>query len=397
MRLQGTTESLELVTSSVAPIDVLIDWSESEIVASDISKAQTFSDEFAITTANTFTLVAAAAAAGLRRDITRINIRNKSNSLANQLTLQKDVSATNFEYFKVTIGVGETLQYTPVSGWSVIDASGMVRAMQVATAPVSGRPLEIFKIGATPEAVGTYYLMAKDSGFPGAWTINAPGMAGRTCDGTTAADAGALPIPNAATGANFLTGFQVGQLNVVGTPRLLDCLWFNSGAVVTTITAQTVGSVALPARDNNGSINGEGCMIGVYVSAATTNAAAIANMTITYTNSAGVAGRVATMAAFPATCAAGTLALFQLQAGDVGVRAVTDWTLGTSLLTGTVHLMVVRMLPSSPVLTANTAGLAAGVGPKGVRLYNGSCLFAAILCGAAGAATLYANGSVSEL
>ena len=66
-----------------------------------------------------------------------------------------------------------------------------------------------------------------------------------------------------------------------------DVLWVNSGLVVTTTTEQTFTTPTLPARDINGTTNGEGCMIALLFTAASTLAAAGSNLTVRYTNSKG--------------------------------------------------------------------------------------------------------------
>lgn len=259
------------------------------------------------------------------------------------------------------------------------------------TTGLSGGSIDLFKVGTAPEAAGVWYSFAKDSGFPGAWSPGTPGMAGRATSGTTAEDAGCLPIANAATGTNYLTEFGA-TCSVAGGPALYDVLWVNSGAVVITITAQTVASVTLPARDADAATSGRGCVVGVLVTAATTNAAAIANMTLSYRNSAGVAGRTATMTSFPATAVVGTVAWFQLQAGDVGVQSVQSWTLGTTLLTGTVSLIIARKIDWASCVLAAIPSAAAPTSGPGVRLASNVCLLPMLLPSSASAVTI--NGCV---
>jgi hypothetical protein len=166
-----------------------------------------------------------------------------------------------------------------------------------------------------------------------------------------------------------------------------DILWVNSGLVVTTTTAQAITTPAFPARDVNGSTNGEGLMIGLMFTAASTNAAVIANSTVSYTNSAGVAGRTATLTAIagsqiPATPVIGTVVWFNLAAGDKGVRSIQSVTLGTSLLTGAISLFVARdlaMIGTSLVNVTTTRKLS----DPGVRLYNGTCMLHCIQASAA--------------
>jgi hypothetical protein len=134
---------------------------------------------------------------------------------------------------------------------------------------------------------------------------------------------------------------------------LIDLMWINTGLVVTTLTAQAITPVALPARDATGTTNGDDVQFGILVTTATTNAGAIANITISYTNQAGTAGKVGTMASFPITAVAGTIIPFQLATGDTGIRSVQSITIGTSLVTGTISLIGYRIISMAPHLVAN--------------------------------------------
>jgi hypothetical protein len=105
----------------------------------------------------------------------------------------------------------------------------------------------------------------------------------------------------------------------------------------------------------SGSTNGVGVFLAMEVSSATGNVGAITNTTVTYTNSSGTASRTATIASFPATAVRGTWVPFALAAGDVGVRSVQTVTLGTSYVSGTIHVCAWRLVARIPVPTANVA------------------------------------------
>jgi hypothetical protein len=141
---------------------------------------------------------------------------------------------------------------------------------------------------------------------------------------------------------------------VSGKLMLADRLWHNASITSTTTTAQTINSATLPARDSAGTTNGAGVLVGLEVSTATTNGSAITNTTLNYTNSAGVSGRTATIASFPATAVAGVFVTFQLQAGDVGVRSIQSLTLGTSYGSGVIHLVAYRVVAELVVAQANS-------------------------------------------
>ncbi len=265
-------------------------------------------------------------------------------------------------------------------------------------AGITGYPLPLYKSGTAPEAAGRFYLWAKDAGYPGAWAVGTPGLAGRVTDGTAVADYGCLPYKNATTGSNYLAGFTVSG-SVAHQCYLIDVLWVNSGTVVTTTTAQAIGSPTWPARDNNGATSGEGVQVGILVTTATTNAGAITNTTMIYTNSDGTGSRTATISAvggFPATGVIGTVVPFELADGDRGVRAITSVTLGTSYAGGAISLIAYRVVGAASVLLANVGSPYLNFVPPGTRLYDGSCLFPMGLMSATTATVISGLASIVE-
>jgi hypothetical protein len=167
--------------------------------------------------------------------------------------------------------------------------------------------------------------------------------------------------------------------------------------VVTTTTAQTVNSVAFPARDLNGSANGEQVFVGILVATATTNGAAVTNTTMSYTNSAGTAGRTATISSFPATAVAGTFVPFQLAAGDSGVRSIQTVTLGTSYGGGAIHIVAYRSLAMVPNTVVNIGGSMMPLPLNtGVRLYNGTCALPGYIASATTATTVNGFAVIQE-
>jgi hypothetical protein len=254
------------------------------------------------------------------------------------------------------------------------------------------QPFSFLKVGGTMEAAGVLHSLAYASGLPGAMAAPSSGLAGAAITSR----AGLITVP-APAGANlsYLAALEAGS-NAAGQLILVDRLWDNSGFTVTTTTAQTVTSAAFPARDRNGSTDGEGVYLGIEVSTATTNTGAITNMTASYTNAAGTAGRTATMASFPATAAAGTFVPFQLAAGDKGVRAVASLTLGTSLVTGVVHLVAYRELARLSLPVANVGAQLDAIATKFVRLYDNTTLSLLWLPTATTAVTVSGNVAFSQ-
>jgi hypothetical protein len=210
-------------------------------------------------------------------------------------------------------------------------------------------PVDFFKAQSAGEAAGVPYSTFYTAGLPEAAAAPSPGLSGTALTSY----AGQIPFQNPVSGNAYLArydGFMLAlaSSNVMVQNILLDRLWHNSGIDVTNTGAQTITSATWPARDRNGSTNGDGVFVGIEVSTATTNGSPVTTITMSYTNSAGTSGRTGTIASFPATAVAGTFVLFQLDAGDIGVRSVESITLGTTLSAGAIHLVAVRPICDLP-------------------------------------------------
>lgn len=320
-----------------------------------------------------------------------LSLVNKGTA-SNTVRVYKKVSSSEHDlYPTVTLQPGEGLLYEAGAGWRVTGPGG--RNDAGAFESVS-RSLGLLKVGSGPEATGTNHSLAGSSGFPGAWSPGAPGINGRVTDGETAADAGCLPVVWPGSGYLTLTALDA-ICNVATTLHLWDVLWVNTGIVVTTTTAQTITMPTLPARDQSGSSNGQGVYAAILVTTATTNAGAITNMTLSYTNQSGTAGRTATLASFAATAVAGYVAIFQLAAGDSGIRSVQSITLGTSLVTGAVSLVLFTWAATLATPAASVGARWEAPG-KGVRLYDGACLLPFLLASTTTAPTVQGSVTVTE-
>lgn len=336
-------------------------------------------------------VVVPAPSASTRRQIKSLTVQNGSSS-SQSVQVKKRVGATPYNLTpELTLGPGESLCYIEALGFSVFTSAGVPRQAQVSK--VTGNPYKFFKVGTATEAGGVAYCALKDSGYPGAMTLPTPGLNGVAISSSTA---GSLPIKAPSTGVNYLTHFNA-VASAVSTIELFDLLWVNSGIAVTTTTAQAISPAAAAARDNNNSADGQGVMAALLVTAATTNASAISNAKISYTNSAGVSGLTGTMASFPATAVVGSLVFFLLQAGDRGVRSIQSITLGTSLVTGSVALVLMRSIVSASVISGNTGTSTtySSQGP-GIALAPGACLVPVLTASAATAVTFSLNIVVEE-
>lgn len=143
-------------------------------------------------------------------------------------------------------------------------------------------PREWIKANMGTMVIGRYYSGLYTAGIPGPAVAPTPGMAGAALTSY----AGQIPFSNPVSGNTHLTRLSGTSMAAAGTIILCDRLWHNSGISVTTTTAQTINSVAFPARDANGTTNGESIYVGLEIRTAT--GAGAANPTISYTNQDGV-------------------------------------------------------------------------------------------------------------
>lgn len=349
----------------------------------------------------TTTTILAAPAASTQRQVKFLTVRNLSSNSSQVVTLKHDTSGTERVITAaVSLAAGEVLEYNDGTGFIIRNAAGQEKQVATDSVGLSGVPLELLKIGTATEAAGVRYGFNKDSGFPGAWVPGAPGVNGWWTDASAAnvaanpagaTQCGSWHLPNPASGGYYLNQVAIAA-SVASQVELFDLLWYNTGLVVTTTTAQaiTMPATSIPTRDQNGTSAGEGWQAGIYVTTATTNASAVTNTTLSYTNSEGTAGRTATIASFPATAVIGTFVPFQLQAGDRGIRSIQSVTLGTSYTAGAISLMLYRTIACIPNPVANVGGIMSSLSddPTGTRLYNGTALCVRYLPSATTATTV---------
>lgn len=228
---------------------------------------------------------------------------------------------------------------------------------------------DLLKVTGTMEAAGVLHSLLYTAGRPGAGVAPTPGVAGAALT----AYGGQIPHADApALQQTYLALFEA-WASAAGTLLVCDRLWHNSGLAPTTTGAQTVNSVALPPRDRLGAVDGDGVLIGLEASTATTNGAAVTNTTASYTNSAGTAGRTASLLPnWPATAVAGTFVPFSLNPADQGVRSIQSITLGTSYGGGAIHAVAYRILGAVGLPSANVIGRLNAVDAGFPGLFDGT-------------------------
>ncbi len=388
INLTSTSDLLRVVTSTASQIECHSSWVDLTSGVGSLGRQNAV-----VTTATTTTLVPSPSS-GVTRNVKHLNITNNHASASCNVTVEHTDGTNVVELIAFILLPGENMILNEEGRWAHRDAQG-AEYPPSGLGSYDGYSTPFMKSGTAADTIGYWYCTSKDAGFPGAWAPGTPGINGRVTEGTASTDNGCIPIKNPAVGANYLTELTMGA-SVNHSHLFFDVLWVNSGIVVTTTTAQAIVTPALPARDINGTTNGEGCMIAMLTTTANTNAAAIANTTISYTNSDGTAGRTATLTAIagsqiPATPVIGTIVWFNLQAGDKGVRSIQSITLGTSLGAGAVSLMICRDLANIGTSLVNVQ-FTRKLSEPGVRLYNGTCMLHCVLASAT-TATFF-NGEV---
>lgn len=376
--LASTADLVRVVTSHSALVEVHASYVDLNGTTVTPGRLNTL-----ISTATTTTVVASPASATVR-NIKHLNITNDHASQSCSVTVEHSDGTTVIELMQFVLLPGENMIFNEEGRWAHRDAQG-AEYPPAGLGAYTGYAIPFMKTGTAADTTGYWYCTSKDNGFPGAWAPGTPGLNGRVTDGTQTADNGCIKIKNPSVGANFLTELQMAS-SVNHTHLFFDCLWVNSGIAVTTTTAQAIVTPTLPARDSDGTTNGEGCMIAMLTTTANTNAAAIANSTVSYTNSKGVSGRTATLTALqgsqiPVSPAIGTIVWFNLAAGDTGVQSIQSLTLGTSLTAGANSLMICRDIATIGTTIANVSAQKI-LGSPGIRLYNGTCMLHCILASA---------------
>lgn len=120
MNLTDTTHSLELVTGAATAVVYAVSWTD--IDKSGASTVATPGSAQGTIAAATTTTIVAAPGASIYRVVTSLSI--KATGGAQTVSVQKDVSATNYPVTGASLGADESLHYEDAHGWYVLDATG---------------------------------------------------------------------------------------------------------------------------------------------------------------------------------------------------------------------------------------------------------------------------------
>lgn len=233
-------------------------------------------------------------------------------------------------------------------------------------------PQTVIKSGITMSAVGLLrgYTHWYAGGNPGASTATAIGVNGEACTPALASVGSRIRRTNPVSGNAHLGRLSM-QGSATGQLWLIDRLWQNSGLSTTLITAQAITPAALPARSADGTANGEGVMAAIEWSAV--GGAGVPTVTLTYTDQDGNTGNTGTVTAVTAP-PSGTFEIFTLAAGDTGVRAPTSFIQSATRTSGTMHLVLFRLIASLEITAANVGNAVDALTSGLPRIYNDSVL-----------------------
>ena len=242
---------------------------------------------------------------------------------------------------------------------AITTLDGVIAGMQI--------PKPLTKVGIATAAVGAMrgYSLWYASGNPGAGSAPSSGINGGAFTGNSVAG----QIPRTDSGTNsYLSRFSITG-STAGTMWLIDRLWGNSGLSVTSTTAQAITAAALPSRSGDGTANGAQVMAAIEWSA--TGGAGTPTVTLTYTDQDGNAGATGTFTAVT-TPPVGTFEIFTLAAGDTGVRAPSSFIQTATRTSGTMHLILFRLLATVECSAANIGNAVDAITSGMPRIYNGT-------------------------
>lgn len=233
-------------------------------------------------------------------------------------------------------------------------------------------PQPFLKTGITMAAIGSQraYTHWYAAGIPGASTATSVGINGEAVTPALGSTGGRILRTNPVSGDAHLARLAL-QANATGTLWLIDRLWQNSGLSVTSTTAQAITPATLPARSGDGTTNGANVMAAIEWSA--TGGAGTPTVTLTYTDQDGNAGATGTFTGV-ASPPVGTFEIFTVAAGDSGIRAPTSFIQNATRTSGTMHLVLFRVLAQIEITAANV-GNAIDIITGGLpQIYNDSVL-----------------------
>lgn len=122
LMLEGSTDSLEMITSSTATTEYHVSWSN--VTATALTTPGTTTGT--VSSATTTTILAAPSASNWRY-VRELTVYNTHASTSNDITIDIDRSATNRRQFKATLAAGESIKVDETGRFTVYDSQGRAK------------------------------------------------------------------------------------------------------------------------------------------------------------------------------------------------------------------------------------------------------------------------------
>ena len=194
---------------------------------------------------------------------------------------------------------------------------------------------------------------------------------------------GALPIPGVVNPAQLYLGVLNLMGSALGTVILRDRLAHVAGLSGIVITAQPTVHNALTRYTTGDGVQG-------YIEVYATLGATAATATVSYTNQAGVAGRVGT-ASIPANAGVTRMFPIILQAGDTGIQSIQSVTLSVSTGTaGNFGITLGKTISQVGILFASASVDRDAISLGAPEILNGACLMLSAICSTTTLPSLFA-------
>lgn len=243
---------------------------------------------------------------------------------------------------------------------AIITLDGALAGMQ--------QPQEFVKAASGTMVAGRPNTFWYRAGAPGAGLASTAGIDGEIL---TSPVQGQIPFSNPSSGYSYLARL-VGQATAAGQLVLIDKIWVNSGIVVTSTDTQLINGVQIPARDSNGTNVGDGVYAAVEVSS--TMGAGTPTLTVGYINTSGQSKTGTNWYPTASSAAAGTFFPINLAAGDKGVQRVTSIKLSSTWTSGTIHVVLYRVIARLDLATPNYPNAIDSLTGGFPRIYDDSVL-----------------------
>lgn len=259
--------------------------------------------------------------------------------------------------------------------------------------------------GVAAYAAGRWYDFSQLGGFPVANTY-----AGTALNAQVPSSASVFSLPhNGDVSPNTKHVLNVGAVSAVatavpGTLMLVDMLLYYPGISMNVATAQTLVNSSTLTRYTSGA------GVRAFLAITATTGATAHNISLSYTNQAGTAGRALPVtvsgtasAIVPHITHAGTAAnnygpFLPLAGGDTGVRSVQTITISAASGAGTAALVLAKPLLSIPITAASVYAERDLLNqlPSLPQIQDGACLTWIYMAGAATGASTSFFGHVEQ-